>query len=95
MHFVLLQPIHLSANASIPTGSTGTISNYDAHHLQLTFDVFHKCLSYWDNTLILDKHDTDDETWAAIELFKMTHTFDLGRVQCERAAPENIFENCT
>ena len=39
MRFVLTAPIHLSENSSIPTGSTGTITQYDADHQLLTAPI--------------------------------------------------------
>jgi hypothetical protein len=95
MRFVLQQPIHLSANASIPTGATGRIRPYDDYHLILTFDVVHKVLCYWDNTLILDKYDTEPEIWSAIGPEFFTQTFDEGTLKCEKAATRTIFANCT
>jgi hypothetical protein len=91
MPFVLLQPIHLSANALIPAGATGRITRHDAYHLKLTFDVFHKCLSYWDNTLILDEYDTEPEIWTAID----SQIFDPGDEKCEKEPQGTIFANCT
>jgi hypothetical protein len=91
MRFILINPIHLSANASIPTGATGRITRYDQYHLLLSFDVFHRCLSWCENTLILDEYDTEPEIWAAIG----TYYFDVGEVKCEKTPQGTIFANCT
>ena len=95
MRFILTGPIHLSANASIPQGAEGIISQYDEYHLQLTFDVFHKCLSYWDNVLVLDIHDTDEEVWNAIEPVYLALVFDQRSIKCEKATRGTIFADCT
>lgn len=95
MRFTLLGPIHLNANASIPKGATGNISRYDEHHLQLTFDFFLKCLSYWDNTLILDVYDTDAEVWEAVGPEYRTLTFDQRSIKCEKVAQGSIYVDCT
>jgi hypothetical protein len=94
MRFILIHPIHLSVSDSIPTGSTGHISRYDTYHLMLTFDVVHKCLNYWDNTLILDIYDTDEEIWTAIGP-ELALSFDDGDQKCEKPTQGTTCVNYT